>query len=248
MAPLLVFAGLRVLLKPGKRNAIYAGMIVIPFLLSQSFGGLSICAAGIGVALLVTFRRQQSKRKILFALVPAAIFVGLILIIPNPISLRIAQVISGADSSTHSRTDNGFIVAYAIAASKSIWWGAGLGQAKLNDVSMLGAGFNIGIIPNSVAGTFAELGIVAVLVKFVAEIVLFFRTRVYGSTFRLAMFVIAFLYQFTGSTLMNVQEYVMWGLAFGPFFLTLNYLNSNGQRVNIARLPSVAGLQPAPQS
>ena len=96
-----------------------------------------------------------------------------------------------------------------------------MGQGKIVDVSNLGLGFTVGIIPNSVAGTFAELGIIGVIVRLAAEVFLFFKSRVYQNSFRLAMFVAAFLVQFTGSHLMDVQQYLMWCFAFLPFFPSL---------------------------
>jgi hypothetical protein len=61
------------------------------------------------------------------------------------------------------------------------------------------------------------------LVKFALEFYFFFRTRVYENSFRLAMFVVVFIIQLTGSYLMNVQEYLMWALAFGPFFPEMDF-------------------------
>ena len=50
------------------------------------------------------------------------------------------------------------------------------------------------------------------------EVALFFYTRVYINSFRLAMFVIAFILQLTGGYIEYVQEYVIWCFAFLPFF------------------------------
>jgi hypothetical protein len=222
MAPLLIFAALRLFQKQGKRQALYLAMIAIPFLLCQSFGGLSMSLAGLGVALLVTFRHLFRQKRTLLILTLGIALVVVLLAIPNPISRRVMQVASGSDSSTNSRTILSFVVAYSVAAAKSLWWGTGLGQAKLVDVSSLGVGFTVGIIPNAVAGTFAELGIIGVLVRFGVEFYLFFRTRVFTNPFRLAMFVIAFISQLTGSYLMDVQEYLMWCFAFAPFFPAMN--------------------------
>jgi hypothetical protein len=148
-----------------------------------------------------------------------------LLFVPNPISQRVSSVIAGDDSSTQSRTVFSFILANAIATSTSIWWGAGLGQAKLFDVSNLGIGFTVSVIPNAVAGTFAEFGIIGVLVRFAVEFYLFFRTRVYRNSFRLAMFVVAFIMQLTGSNVMDVQEYLIMFFAFAPLFPALNPQN-----------------------
>jgi hypothetical protein len=45
---------------------------------------------------------------------------------------------------------------------------------------------------------------------------------VYRDSFRLAMFVVAFLSQVTGSYLMNIQEYLTWFFAFAQIFPEVN--------------------------
>jgi len=225
MVPLLVFAVLRLLQKPGKRSFVYTALILVPMLLSQSFGALSICTAGLAAALLPMFRRLLRKPKSLLVLGLIGILMAGLLFVPNPISQRVSSVIAGDDSSTQSRTVFSFILANAIATSTSIWWGAGLGQAKLFDVSNLGIGFTVSVIPNAVAVTFAEFGIIGVLVRFAVEFYLFFRTRVYRNSFRLAMFVVAFIMQLTGSNVMDVQEYLIMFFAFAPLFPALNPQN-----------------------
>jgi hypothetical protein len=223
MLPLLVFAVLRLLQNPTKRNLLYVVFIGIPFLLCQSFGGLSISFAAMGIPVLIAFRNRLFEKRTLLILLAIVSLVALLVYVPNPISDRLSIVAAGEDSSTDSRTFSSFIVAYMVALPRSLWWGAGLGQAKLSDVSDLGLAFTVGIIPNAIAGAFAELGIVGIVFKFAMEFYLFFRTRVYRNSFRLAMFVAVFLIQLSGSYLMNVQEYLIWALAFGPFFPELDF-------------------------
>lgn len=234
MVPLLVLVVLRLLREPNKRNSAYLVMIGAPFLLSQSFGGLGMSLAGIVVAVLFAFRRVLKRRGAWRVLTAITILVIILIITPNPVSERVLQVAAGRDSSSESRTVFSFLVAYDVALPKSLLWGAGLGQAKLADVSDLGLGFAVGIIPNAVAGAFAELGIIGVLIKFVLEFYLFFRTRVYTNAFRLAMFVAVFVAQLTGSYVTNVQEYVMWFLAFGPFFPEMDFRKDLRLRVSHA--------------
>lgn len=226
MLPLMVFAALRLVLAPTRRSFCYAVMIGFPFLLCQSFGGLGSFVIGVGLAALFAFRRLLKRPRTVVILVLLAIVIAAVVVIPNPISERLSQVASGEDSSAHSRTIFSFYAGYAVAATKSFWWGAGLGQGKLIDVSDVALGFTKGIIPNAVAGTFAELGIVGLVVRFGVEIFLFFRTRVYKNPFRMAMFAVAFAAQLSGSYLNNVQEYLMWCLAFGPFFPEMDSRNS----------------------
>jgi hypothetical protein len=222
MVPLLIFASIRLLQKPCARNGAYVAMILFPLVLSQSFGSLSFCAAALAVALLPALPRLMKKGSTVVILVAIVILIVGALVIPNPLSIRAAHVEDSSDSSLNSRTTNGLTLAYIIASSKSIWWGIGLGQAKLQDVFGLNLGFEKGIIPNALGATFAELGLVSILAKVLLECYLFFRARVYRDSFRLAMFVAACLSQVTGSYLMNVQEYLAWFLAFVQIFPEVN--------------------------
>ncbi|HEV2484000.1 MAG TPA: hypothetical protein VGT08_00545 [Terracidiphilus sp.] len=245
MAPLLIFTVLRLLQSPNRRNFLYVVIIVTPLLLSQSFGAISICSAGLGVAVLFKSRHMLRRWNSLLILGLAAILLAGLFTVPSPISRRVFQVAAGNDSSTRVRTVGSFVEAYAIAQSRSLWWGAGPGQAKLFDVPSVlrPLGFRTAVIPNSIADTLATFGIIGVLVKFMMAVYLFFRARVYTSTFRLAMFVVPFLYQFTGSNLANIQEYLMWCFAFAPFFSALDLRNSVPRDVRLtgSRSLSVTG-------
>ena len=218
MAPLLIFSAMRLINNPTGRNFLYLVIIAIPMLLSQSFGAISICAAGIGIAVLFTFRHALRQWRAGAILVLGALFVIGLIMVPNPIGRRVAEVASGNDSSIHTRTLNAYILAYAIAGTKSIWWGVGVGQAKLYDNMRVlkTLGYPNTVLPDTTADTLANMGIVAVLIKFVLEIYLYYRTRVYSSPFRLAIFAVVFVYQFTGGNLMSIQEYLLWGFAFMP--------------------------------
>ena len=232
MTPLLIFMSVRLLQKPDRRNLLYVLMILLPLILSQSFGALSMCTAALAVALIPALTRLLRKGGSILILAAIGILLMALLLIPNPISLRVSQVVAGSDSSINSRTLNAFALAYLLATSKSIWWGIGIGQSKLQDVFDLHVGFNVAIIPNAMAATFAELGLVAVLVKFFLEFYLFFRTRVYRDSFRLAMFVVAFICQLTGSYLTDVQEYLTWFFAFVQIFPVMNLMRRLSRRVN----------------
>ena len=177
-----------------------------------------MCVAGIGVSMMTSYRRMLAKPKAMIAVLCLGLGAGMVLLTPNPVSARFLQVATGSDSSTQSRTVFSFIAANAVATSKSVWWGAGMGQGKLVDFSDLGIGFTSSVIPNAVAGTYAEFGLIGVLVRLAVAFVLFSKTRVHRSSYRTAMFVVAFITQFTGSYLADVQEYVLWFLAFYPLF------------------------------
>ena len=218
MLPLLMFASLRLLRDRKKRSAAYLMMIVLPFLLCQSFGGISIGLAGIGISLMTGYRRLLRGSKSRFIFLFLAIATSALLLIPNPISQRVSQVASGADGSANSRSTYAYIAAYTIASSKSLWWGTGLSQTKSFDSSDLESGQATESTPNGVATVFVVFGLTGVMALLAVEIYLFFKTMVYRDSFRIAMFTVAFINQLVGSYPTDVQQYLMWFLAFFPFF------------------------------
>ncbi|MGB6611733.1 MAG: hypothetical protein WBE63_18490, partial [Acidobacteriaceae bacterium] len=217
MLPLLLFTVFRLLRDSSLRNVACFTMVLFPFLLCQSFGGISLALAG-SLVLILTHRRRILRRPESWILIICLGFItGAFLLIPNPIAARVTRVIAGGDGSANLRAFFAYPAAYFIASSKSLWWGVGIGQLKQMDLSFLGHGID-NTLPNAVSQNFAELGIVGVCVRFAVEFYLFARTRVYRSSFRTAAFIVAFLSQLTGSYLDDVQSYLLWLFAFYPLF------------------------------
>ena len=142
------------------------------------------------------------------------------------------NIFSGRDSSFKGRSSDSFQLALLVAREKSIYFGVGLGQLKL-----LGAGiwntfygtvFNTNdiAIPNAVAETFALFGITGLLIRFSLEWWLFIRTKTYTNYYRLGLFIYIFIYQFTGSYLYNIAEYVIWALAYSQVFKEFDKKNT----------------------
>jgi len=240
MLPLLLFSVLRLFGKQNARNFLFLAMIGLPFLLCQSFGGLSMALAGIGIALLFSYKGVWRRPGPLIAFLALLALILLICLTPNPVGNRVTQVVTGSDSSTRSRTIFSYLAAYAVASSKNLWWGAGLGQAKLFDFSALNTTI-IDVIPNSAGSTIAEFGLIGLAAKITAEIYLFFKLKVHRNSFSLAMFVVVFITQLTGSFLTNVQEYVMWCFAFYSFFPNLDLHKAKIEHVEFVTQSRKAG-------
>jgi hypothetical protein len=137
--------------------------------------------------------------------------------------LRIGNILGGKDSSGKGRTSDAFVLANKLLHEKNEYWGIGTGQIKiigediirgyylyLNDVAVA--------IPNAVAETWAIFGWVGLTLRLFIEVFLFFYTRVWTNYYRLLLFLFIFIYQFTGSFVTNVAEYVVWILAFTNVF------------------------------
>jgi hypothetical protein len=76
----------------------------------------------------------------------------------------------------------------------------------------------VATIPNAMAEMLAIFGWVGVMLKLTIEIGLFFLTKVWTNYYRLLLFFFVFIYQFTGSFVTNIAEYIIWILAFTNVF------------------------------
>ncbi|MFA6058774.1 MAG: O-antigen ligase family protein [Taibaiella sp.] len=214
--------------------------LVVSLLLSLSFGVLA--GILIGLILIYCFNLNELGRRINLNYLAT----GLLIIIASLICLyifkpdnvlfeRIRNIISGKDTSANGRTYESFILAWNIAKTKSTFWGMGLGQLKL-----IGRDYIIQYylytdihpvirIPNAVAETLNIYGIAGLVFRFAVIIYFFIKTKVWNNYYRLLLFIFIFIYQFTGSFIFNIAEYVIWVLAFSPGLFSIfdkrNFLN-----------------------
>jgi hypothetical protein len=202
-------------------------LVTLPLLLSLSFGVLLGLAFAIIITVIVGIRRFFPDRNFLLYLLIAFIVILVALVVclevfPDSILfLRISNVFAGKDTSFKGRTFDSFYLAWQIAKEKSIVFGCGPGQVKLIGLKYFIKFYNntsftvedIGI-PNAAADTFATFGVVGLVIRFSLELYFFYATRVYRNYYRLSLFIFIFIYQFTGSFLANIAEYVIWLMAF----------------------------------
>ena len=73
-------------------------------------------------------------------------------------------------------------------------------------------------MPSSMAETLATFGWVGFSGKLLVELILFRKTKVKTSSFRLCLFIFMFIYQFVGSFSTNIVEIFFWTLAFSRVF------------------------------
>jgi hypothetical protein len=141
----------------------------------------------------------------------------------NPFFTRIRNIFSGQDSSGKGRTVEAFLLANKILQEKNEYWGIGLGQIKIAGDNIIRNYYlyNMDItvtIPNAAAETLAIFGWMGFMLRITVEIFLFFYTRVWTNYYRMLLFFFIFIYQFTGSFITNIAEYVIWILAFTNIF------------------------------
>jgi hypothetical protein len=204
-------------------------VVFLPLALSFSLGVISaIAIASVGCAFLLTSSliTKRRVRNLLMLSLGLAFFALLFLTAffpDNPLFSRIGNIFSGNDLSGKGRTSDAFFLADKILDLRSHIWGIGPGQIKIIgartiiDYYQYPPGYPIGI-PNTVAETWVFFGWAGICLRFAAIIFLFFRTRVWTNYYRLFLFLFIFIYQFTGSFITNIAEYVIWILAFTNVF------------------------------
>jgi hypothetical protein len=217
-----------------RQNTIHYGllllMLFLPYVLSFSIGIISAALLAGLLTHLVWLRRLTRKKRILNAIfntgavLVSILMIGVLFFRDNPIFSRLGNIFSGQDTSGRGRTVDAFILADKLLKEKNENWGVGIGQIKIvgNDIIReyyLYTSDYIAVIPNAVAETLAIFGWVGLSLRILIEVFLFFYTRVWTNYYRLSLFFFMFIYQFTGSFITNIAEYVIWILAFTNVFV-----------------------------
>ena len=226
LAPIALYYYLKIILKKLPNVYAFLLLVTIPLLLSLSFGVILGIALSMLFTILSGFKTFFPGKNLALYLIISGIVVLVSLIVfiqvfpDNVFVIRLNNVLSGRDTSFRGRTTDSFFLGWAIAEKKNLLFGAGLGQVKEIGLPFFNDFYNYEFkieeiaIPNSLGDTLATFGLIGVIIRLGAEVFLFFRTRVYSNYYRLNLFLFIFIYQFTGSFLTNIAEYVIWILAF----------------------------------
>jgi hypothetical protein len=228
IAPLFFYYLIRFFKNKGQFYGFALITLIISLILSFSLGVLS-CITIAGIVLVISnpklfFSDQRMKRNIIFiSLLLISISSVYFYLNPDNIFLaRLNNIIHGNDTSARGRTYESFLLAWRMIHDKSVFFGIGLGQIKETGRSVVLEYYRYSNIPatiripNACAEILTYFGLSGLFLKIGAEIFLFFRCKVMKDPFRISLFVFIFIYQFTGSYLTNIAEYVLWILAFVP--------------------------------
>ncbi len=229
--PLFVFYFLKIVSGQTSLNAwILMPMLILPLILSFSLGVIAALAIAFLVSFLLQAKSFIRKRRVVYLLVTSVfVMIPLVLLLyyffpGNSLWLRLENILSWEDSSGRGRTSEAFYLAGQILQQRSEWMGIGPGQVKtvgeeiIRDYYLYSPEFTTIAIPNAMAETLAVFGWAGMILRLAVQIFFFFYTRVWTSHFRLVLFIFIFFYQFTGSYLTNLAEYVCWILAFTEVF------------------------------
>jgi hypothetical protein len=205
-------------------------MLLLPLVLSFSLGVISAIVMAVVVTFILYYKTFLHNKRVITLLgltgigIIAALVVAFIFFPENIVFVRLANVISGKDPSGKGRTFDAFWLADQLLAQKSYWWGIGPGQIKILGFDLIRDFYGYGrdttrvAIPNAAAETLAIFGWIGFSLRILAECFLFVYTKVWRNYYRFLLFVFIFIYQFTGSFITNIAEYVIWIIAFTPVF------------------------------
>jgi hypothetical protein len=244
-APIAMYYLLKVFLRQRTMPA-YAILIMtlIPLLLSLSLGVLGAIIISFIVLYGLNWEKIFYKKNYFYALAFVLILVSIgigilgIFFPENALFVRIGNVFSGVDTSTKGRTSDSFMMAWKVAGERSYLFGSGLGQVKVLAYDIVKKYFyywgelEVVRIPNAVAETLAIFGIAGILIRFFIITYLFFKTQVLRNYYRTLLFVFVFTYQFTGSYITNIVEYMVWVLAFSGAFRQFDVESVNSYRAS----------------
>ncbi|PWT96533.1 MAG: hypothetical protein C5B52_15525 [Bacteroidetes bacterium] len=231
--PIAIYYYLKMLLIKAKGGFLIFFLVTLPLILSLSFGIimgliLSICFLYLSDVRLFTLKRNFPKYLLSVFLLALFVFAMLVVFYPDNILFhRLSNVFIGKDTSFKGRTFDSFYLGWQIASYKSILFGSGPGQTKLLGLQLFIDFYETPTftqdqvtIPNSLGDILATYGILGVVIKLMVEIYLFFKTKVYSNLYRLCLFLFVMIYQFTGSYITNIAEYVIWIMAFSSWIFT----------------------------
>jgi hypothetical protein len=234
--PFFFFYFLKVALKQNKVSSwLLLAIIIIPLVLSFSLGVIAAVFLSLFFVFVFHFDRLIVQQRVLNLLL-----IGIIILVPvialviffpdNTLLVRLENIVSGRDSSGKGRTYEAFYLSMKILALKSNIWGVGLGQIKIigadiiKDFYLYPADYKTVAIPNATAETLAIFGFFGLFIRIGIEVFLFFYTQVWKNYYRLLLFIFIFIYQFSGSFITNIAEYVIWILAFTNVFKQFDVL------------------------
>jgi hypothetical protein len=229
LVPIALYYYIKALLFRFSKVALAILLITFPLLLSLSFGVIAIMLLALVLLVCsnirVVYLKPNFQKYVLVSLVlvVAALFFILQFFPDNVVFLRIENIFKGRDSSFSGRTFDSIYLGWKVAAEKNIFFGAGAGQTKHLALDLFNQfyknNFDVSklTIPNSIGDLLAQFGLLGVFIKLGLEVFFFFRAKVYLNYYRLGLFLFVFIYQFTGSFLTNIAEYVIWLMAFTPF-------------------------------
>jgi len=240
--PIFFFYFFKIILRQNRANSwLILLMIALPLAMSFSLGVLTAIVLATALTFAIHPIKLFSKRRTIHLLSIAGggallAFLVMYLFFPgNALFTRLANIFSGQDLSGKGRTTDSFYLVDRILDLRHHLWGIGPGQIKIlgsfiiRDYYAYPNYYDVIGIPNAVAETWVLFGWAGLFLRIGLEWFLFFYTRAWSNYYRLALFLFAFVYQFTGSFITSLAEYMIWLMVFVNVFPQFNTVKTFGR-------------------
>jgi hypothetical protein len=225
LAPVFMFFLIKAISGNLKHAYLYVIASVVPLILSISFGVVAAFIIALLITVIINHRRfpERLLKAWSYGMLSAIVTFMIVVIIwpENAIWQRILNIFSGADTSARGRLHNSFMFAWDLVNQNNMLFGVGPGQVKvlahdliINFYKYTGEYAEVVRIPNSMGEMLATYGLFGFILKIFFEIYFFVKTKVYNNVYALALFIFIFIYQFTGSFLVNAAELGTWALVY----------------------------------
>ena len=229
MFPVFLYFLYRVMFEKEKHPLLIAMACIIPLMLSLSFGVIGAAVIAFTFTLVLFWKHLPAMYHRVFFYGGVMMLVVLAMTIitwsGNPVILRLENILQGKDTSAMGRLVYSFMFAKELAVQHSLLFGVGPGQIKIlahdlivNHYKYQGEIAETVRIPNAMAEMLATGGVYGFVLKLFLEIWFFIRQRIYANIFAFTLFIFLFVYQFTGSFIVNVAELGCWALIFSVRF------------------------------
>ena len=229
LSPVFFYYLLRMITGKMKHPFLMIIAIGLPILLSLSFGVIGAMVLAFFIVSIIYAKKLPTIfwSYFFYSLLFATTIIVIIWFIwpENPIFLRISNIIAGSDTSGKGRVFTSFMFAFDLIKTNNLVMGIGPGQVKIlahdliiNYYKYTGDYAVIVRIPNSMGETLAIYGFYGFLLKLFFEIYFFIRLKIYENLYSMILFLFIFIYQFTGSFLINVAEIGIWVILFNARF------------------------------
>jgi hypothetical protein len=213
--PFVLYVALEMVETRGRRGG---WLVVIGATLLALTQSLSVIGFFVPVLVITSMHhllRVLISFRVLFIAVGLAV---LLAFLSSGIVERLQATFLDGDHSGQVRVIDSTLIAFDIIHDQRAWLlGVGFGQLKyfVEDFAADYRGFAGNRLPNSFASTVATVGFLGLAVKWLILLLLAKKTRVFNDDYARGLFTFAFLYQFVGSYFLNINEFVLFAIAFG---------------------------------
>jgi len=226
LSPVFIYFILRILKNQIEHPLLYLLAVLVPLFLTLSFGVIG--AIAIALMIVVPAYHQHLSRNnksflinggvLTFALILAFYFA-----FPEfPVFERLHNILEGKDTSTKGRLLHSFMFAHDLISANNVFFGLGPGQIKILAHDLIVNFYKyedeyaeIVRIPNTMGEMLATYGFYGFILKILITSWLFFYFKIYRNMFSLSLFIFIFIYQFTGSFIINAAEMGIWAMVYG---------------------------------